>query len=288
MGGALTVAWVLALMAQLGVDILCSKMLPQLYNSQYYYWLMYIVCVYMIQVPAFVLLCGGRGSLSPVQNKKKITVSDFFRLIVVCVSLTYIFNFVGAYVNDYIARWVGHPIINPLTTLDNTNQVLMFACSGIISPFMEEVMFRGVMLKKVRPYGDKAAVWFTAITFGLFHGNFSQFFYAVVLGLVFGAIAVKTNRLVYTILLHIAINITGAFVVPAVVSSERPFVAEIGAYAVLAAIVIGAMLGMRMLPHLKVKEKLGNFHVERMFFNPGFICFLLMSGFMFYLTILGI
>ena len=78
-------------------------------------------------------------------------------------------------------------------------------------------MFRGIMLNKIRIYGDKVAIITTAILFGLFHANFSQFFYAVALGLVFAYVTLKTGTIKYSIILHIAVNMVGSVIMPAIV-----------------------------------------------------------------------
>ena len=61
------------------------------------------------------------------------------------------------------------------------------------------------MLNKIRMYGDKVAIITTAIMFGLFHANFSQFFYAVGLGVIFAYVTLKTGTIKYSIILHIVI-----------------------------------------------------------------------------------
>jgi membrane protease YdiL (CAAX protease family) len=235
----------------------------------------------MISVPVFVYACGGRGILRPVERTRRITIKDFVRLIIVCLSLTYIFNFVGVMVNEQISKLVGHTVVNPLTVLESTNPFLMFLCTGLISPFVEEIMFRGVLLKKLRPYGDRLAIWFSAIAFGLYHGNFSQFFYAVAIGVVLGGIVVKTNKLVYTILLHIAINICGSFIIPGILEQENIIISTAGLVALLVLIVYGVGLGIKMLPHLKTGEKLRVADIRDAVSNPGVISFLIASCIMF-------
>ena len=42
--------------------------------------------------------------------------------------------------------------------------------------------------------------------FGLMHGNLNQCLYAVVIGLILGYVAVRTNRIFYNVLLHMAVN----------------------------------------------------------------------------------
>ncbi|MDD4689700.1 MAG: CPBP family intramembrane metalloprotease [Eubacteriales bacterium] len=285
LGFALVAAWAAALLSQVVVELVFNNLFPEFYDSKYYYWAMYIFCVYVIQVPVFVLASGGRGSLKPFEIKRKITTKDFFRLIVVCISLTYVFNWVGVLFNGIISTIIGHSIVNPLDTLENTSTILGFICVGIISPFTEEIMFRGIIINKTRQYGDKIAIWFSAVAFGLFHGNFSQFFYALVLGLVFGAIAVKTNRLIYTILLHIAVNIMGSFVLPQLIENSNLLISGFGTCFLMAVIFAGIILGIRMLPYLKAGKRMQSGDVELMALNPGALSFIAISGLMFYLAI---
>lgn len=284
-GIALVVSWIASICMQTAMGLICYEVFPEFYNSSYYYWIMYIICFYMLAVPLFAVI-----SRAPMQNdraRKRITVKDFIRLIFVCISLTYIFNFIGVIVNSYISDIVGHTVVNPLNTLEGTNKVLMFICTCILSPIVEEIMFRGIIIRKLRPYGDKAAVWFSAVAFGLFHGNFSQFFYALVLGLVFASIAVKTNRLIYTILLHVAVNVSGSFVFPVLMDSTNLIIQNIGVILFFASAIYGLITAFRMVPHLRLKEKFLPGEIKRMILNPGSICFAVMSLAMFYSAISG-
>ena len=71
---------------------------------------------------------------------------------------------------------------------------------------IEEYIFRWKFLNRLRRFGDKAAITYTALMFGLMHGNVTQFLYAAVIGVVLGYVAVKTGRMRYNCLLHILIN----------------------------------------------------------------------------------
>ena len=61
-------------------------------------------------------------------------------------------------------------------------------------------------MKRLRVYGDKTAIIYTALAFGLFHGNINQIPFTIACGLVLGYTLVKTNNIKYTILLHIMLN----------------------------------------------------------------------------------
>ena len=80
-----------------------------------------------------------------------------------------------------------------------------FIC--IVAPVAEEYIFRSLILKPLRAYGDLTAVLVSGIVFGLYHGNFDQFAYAALLGIFFSVVAVKYNSILPVTILHAANNI---------------------------------------------------------------------------------
>ena len=87
-------------------------------------------------------------------------------------------------------------------------------CIVVLSPIIEELLFRKILLDRVRIYGDKVAIIFTAIAFGFYHGNLSQLFYAVGLGIILAYIVLKTNQLKYSIGIHMFVNAMGSLILP--------------------------------------------------------------------------
>lgn len=78
---------------------------------------------------------------------------------------------------------------------------------GIIAPFTEEFVFRGVIYKALNK--NISIVWtiiIQALFFGVFHGNLIQGTYATLLGLVFGYITYKTKSLWPAIIMHMMNN----------------------------------------------------------------------------------
>ena len=82
----------------------------------------------------------------------------------------------------------------------------------LIGPFFEELLFRKLLLDRTRVYGEKTAILFSAIAFGLFHLNPEQFFYATLLGLVFGYVYLRTGKLWICWLLHSLFNVFGGLI----------------------------------------------------------------------------
>jgi membrane protease YdiL (CAAX protease family) len=76
----------------------------------------------------------------------------------------------------------------------------------VIPAVCEELLFRKLLLNRLRPLGDVLAVFLSALAFALFHANFYQLFYTFVLGVFFAVVVLLTGSVRDTILLHMIIN----------------------------------------------------------------------------------
>ena len=120
----------------------------------------------------------------------------------VCLAANYPSNLVS-----YLLEEVGLSGELPQSPLPKgiVGAILYFINIAIIPPFVEEFAFRGVILSRLRKYGNGFAVLATSILFALFHGNLIQLVFAFCCGMIFGWIVVKTGNLFLTIIIH-AIN----------------------------------------------------------------------------------
>lgn len=81
----------------------------------------------------------------------------------------------------------------------------MFIYGSFLAPFGEEILFRGFLLQNFKRYGVRFAIIFSAILFGIYHGNIVQTPFAFILGLLLGYITVSYG-LKYAIDVHIFNN----------------------------------------------------------------------------------
>ena len=94
-----------------------------------------------------------------------------------------------------------------METLIGGNVLLSLLVTVILAPLAEELLFRGVTMKKaqkIMPFF--AANVLQALLFGIYHGNLIQGTYAFVLGLVLGFTAEYFHSVWASILLHAFVN----------------------------------------------------------------------------------
>lgn len=104
---------------------------------------------------------------------------------------------------------------NLMETAGLSTQVgfFMFCYAVLLGPLCEELVFRGVTLRRFRlvlPFW--AANVLQALLFGIFHMNWIQGIYAFVLGLLLGFLCEKGGSIYVSLLFHILFNFWGTVV----------------------------------------------------------------------------
>ena len=142
------------------------------------------------------------------KRPQPLSLAAFLLCLIAAMGVGNVFNLLGNLVNSFFSAFNGRTMeeMNPAAEMmmDMTPSMVIYAC--FLGPFMEELLFRDMILKRARRVGDRTAVVFTAVLFGLMHGNLLQFFYAAAIGLILGYVAVRTSSIRYTVLMHMAIN----------------------------------------------------------------------------------
>lgn len=78
---------------------------------------------------------------------------------------------------------------------------------GIITPIGEELMFRGLIYRRVRcMIGPKNAIIVSSLVFGMYHGNLVQGIYGFFLGLLMAWLYEKYGSILAPMLLHVCAN----------------------------------------------------------------------------------
>ncbi len=87
---------------------------------------------------------------------------------------------------------------------------LELICLGVLTPILEELIFRGLMYNQLlETMSKKMAVLLAALLFGAYHGNMLQMIYAFCLGLLMIYVYERFHTLLAPILFHIGANVLG-------------------------------------------------------------------------------
>lgn len=107
----------------------------------------------------------------------------------------------------------------------DSDSVGMFLYISFLAPLAEEILFRGFVLRSLRPYGKRFAIMGSALLFSFFHGNILQAPFAFVAGLILGYTAAEYS-IVWAIGLHVMNNMVLADLVTRLLNLFPATVAE--------------------------------------------------------------
>ncbi len=199
---------------QAGLALWVRYAAPSLLETDWAIWLLSFLPQYLVAFPLALLLLRRVPKGAP-RAAEPMRPGRFLGVIPICFFLMYAGNLIGVAATSLLGSLFSSQVINPLESYamsDSLPLKLLFLV--VLPPLFEELLFRRTLIDRMRPYGEKLAVVTSALMFGLFHGNLSQFFYAVALGLVFGWIYLRTGCLRWTVALHMLVNFLGGFLAP--------------------------------------------------------------------------
>ena len=121
-----------------------------------------------------------------------------------------IFFFAGQSVTMALTSLISLTGYDPSTVMSSlidpiAQSALGLAYITVIGPVLEELVFRGAILRHLAPYGVNFAIVTQAVLFGLYHLNLYQGIFAFLVGLMLGYVAVNFS-IKWAMLLHICNN----------------------------------------------------------------------------------
>ena len=218
-GLAAAVLGVVVNLVQMIIITIFNVVNPAFESNGWFRYLLIAVSFYLIGFPICCLILKSIPD-GPKREEENLTFCGFIKFFLISYFIMVLLNLFTTGFLWIVGNFKEADVVNPLeSVLSNSSIWATIIFAGILSPIIEEVLFRGVMLNKLRTYGDKIAIITTALLFGLFHENFSQFFYAVGLGMIFAYVTLKTGTIKYSIGLHIMINMMGSVIGTQVLNS---------------------------------------------------------------------
>lgn len=144
---------------------------------------------------------------------RPMSVIDFLSLLCVFVSGQLLFQ-LTAVLQEYVLNLFGLSALGAMEAAAGMEDTFsMFLYAGLLAPVAEELLFRGLILRTLLPYGKRFAILTSAFLFGLFHGNVVQSPYAFCVGLILGYTAVEYS-IGWSMVLHMFNNLVLADALP--------------------------------------------------------------------------
>ncbi len=184
----------------------------------WFIWVATFAPMYLGAVPLGLLIIRKLPCKVPEQHDPK--PSQMVVAVLISFFMMYGGNLVGNIITGVLTSLFGMESYNPILSYAMDDSVfLKILFMVVLAPMIEEFIFRKMFIDRMLGYGEALAVVTSALMFGLFHGNLSQFFYASALGLVLGYVYIRTGKLRYSISLHMLVNFMGSVVSSAVTNN---------------------------------------------------------------------
>lgn len=164
----------------------------------------------MAIVTVFLILHAWKGSgywrKEVLVKEKSMTAGVFVAVLCLCIGSQMVNSFwiTGL---EFVYSLFDRSLMPLLESVSGDSDTFsMFLYASLLAPIAEELLFRGYILRTLRPYGKKFAVFGSAFLFGLFHGNLLQTPYAFLMGLLLGWVAVEYS-VSWSVVLHMFNNL---------------------------------------------------------------------------------
>ena len=148
-----------------------NRYFPNILNNSTAYFLILMLTMYAISMPLMGLLIQTVPKESS-SEKKKMSIGQWIITFIICYSGMYLANIFGNIITAIISSVKGSAVSNDILNIATSNDVW---CNVLImvllAPIAEELLFRKFLIDRTVKYGEGISILFTALFFGLFHGN---------------------------------------------------------------------------------------------------------------------
>lgn len=167
-----------------------------------------IVTLISVIVPFVISAVAGKHKVFGLMSFRKFDLKIGIPLILtgcgVCVIANYLSGLFSVFLNVF-----GIESKMPDLTYDKTplGILIYMLCISVFPALMEEFAVRGILMGTLRKHcSDAIAITISSLVFGLMHGNLVQLPFAFIMGVYLGFLAVRTNSLWPSIIIHFINN----------------------------------------------------------------------------------
>ncbi len=162
----------------------------------------------VVLLPAIAAVLYAGEKLSVLIPIHKIKISSALLTVLYVLTLFPLVAFVNSismiFVDNTVSAITGEVLSMPMWS--------MVLAIGIVGPFVEEIVFRGIILQSYKRTGRiVASVILSSVLFGMMHLNFNQFAYGAVMGVMLALLVEATGSVLTSFLAHATFNTLEVF-----------------------------------------------------------------------------
>ena len=206
-GWALLTALLIPVLLNVLIGVLAQVFPAGLIENRLFLWAISFLPVFGFGIPAGLLMM--KHLPRDLGEQKKMGLKSFLIAFIMCYPMMLGGNVIGTFAAQIFSG--GRSTSNVVELIAQQDPLIMLTLT-IAAPLLEELIFRKCLIDHTIRFGEKNAILFSALAFGLFHCNLYQIFYAFGIGLIFGYIYVRTRNVRYTMIMHFLINFSSGVI----------------------------------------------------------------------------
>ena len=169
----------------------------------------FLLIILSVDLVGFTLInCVSKNLTRERLPQQKLGFGRFLLFVLIGAGLCGVGMLIGTLVHSALTLSSGDISSNIADLMLSSGMFMRILTIGILAPIFEELIFRKLLIDHLIKYGEFVAILTSGLMFGLFHGNFQQFFFATFLGCLWAFVYTRTGRIRYTIMMHMVINMS--------------------------------------------------------------------------------
>ncbi len=164
----------------------------------------FVLHMFIFVLPSllFIFTDIPKGKICETLRINNFTFKNFLFVIVLTILIMPLISLIS-YSTSFFVESVSDTMLEESLQLPF---IISFLSIGVMPAITEELVFRGILLSTCDDKRDRLYALINGFLFGAMHGNFSQFFYAMVLGIAFYYFVKVSNSIFMAVIPHFLIN----------------------------------------------------------------------------------
>lgn len=149
----------------------------------------------------------SKTDLTEVVSVKWVKLELAFPLILIALTVSFTADYLTEIIQSSFSLFgIKNNVTLSTESTTAIENVLNIVAVSVTPALVEEFLFRGILLGKLKYFGNSFALIMSSILFALMHGNIIQIPFAFIVGLSLAFITIKTNSILPGIIVHFLVN----------------------------------------------------------------------------------